>query len=372
MVLVGTRTLRAEFLVKSHKENLPGYLGTIEKQVEQQQLEVITGEGRLSAKRFAKVFEKASMFSAEVMVEGLQLGKTESINGQAITFDEELLIARDKLVFAYKPVHEKLRELASKELEFIPARLLMNFCKAYFQFEDVYLLHKEIHAVEALQPLAICILSLEPLAESREKEGRLAWPRVQHQRTVTLRALEGYCKALGDLSAYVLSSLQRELSPDPRLLMLLEYVHAQSQEPDGATYFLSGISATPEVAFPDAGASGSASMAQGLASFRSKEKGAAAPKSGMALQAYSFRLLGPLTPVQTGPVTQAQARALHHAKAVLQAFDDVKDYLFSLKSKLEYIDPHLDRNPELHTVLSAYESSFKKAKRLFLEPGNLV
>ena len=30
--------------------------------------EVVTGEGRLSAKRFAKVFEKASMFSAEVMV----------------------------------------------------------------------------------------------------------------------------------------------------------------------------------------------------------------------------------------------------------------------------------------------------------------
>ena len=30
----------AESKVKSHKENLPGYLGTIEKQVEQQQLEV--------------------------------------------------------------------------------------------------------------------------------------------------------------------------------------------------------------------------------------------------------------------------------------------------------------------------------------------
>jgi hypothetical protein len=371
MVLVGTRTLRAEYLVKAHKENLPGYLGTIEKQVDQQQLEVVTGEGRLSAKRFAKVFEKASMFSAEVMVEGLQLGKTETVNGQALTFDEELLVARDKLVFAYKPVHEKLRELASKELEIIPARLLVNFCKAYAQFEDVYLVHKEIHAVEALQPLAVCILSLDPLVESREKEGRLAWPRVQHQRTVTLRALEGYCKALGDLSAYVLSSLQRELSPDPRLLMLLEYVHAQSQEPNAQTYFLSGISATPEVAYPDAGTSGSSSMAQGLASFKNKEKGDAA-KSGMALQAYSFRLLGPLTPVQTGPVTQAQARALHHAKAVLQAFDDVKNYLLSLKTKLEYIDPHLDRNAELHTVLSAYESSFKKAKRLFLEPGNLV
>merc|ERR1719269_482193 len=180
------------------------------------------------------------------MVEALQLEKTETVNGQSLSFDEEVLTARDKLVFAYKPVYERLREIASKELDKLPERPLRTFCTAYADFEDLWLTHKEIHATEALQPLACAILALGPLVESREKEKLLPMPRLQHQRVVTLRALEGFSKALGDLSAYVLSSLQRELSPDPRLLVLLEYVVAQSQEPNAATYFLSGISATPE------------------------------------------------------------------------------------------------------------------------------
>ena len=38
-------------------------------------------------------------------------------------------------------------------------------------------------------------------------------------------------------------------SGHPYTPIFARYVHAQSQEPDGATYFLSGISATPEVLY---------------------------------------------------------------------------------------------------------------------------
>ena len=43
------------------------------------------------------------------------------------------------------------------------------------------------------------------------------------------------------------SSLQRELSPDPRLLVLLEYVVAQSADQSSGQSFLAGLSHTPEV-----------------------------------------------------------------------------------------------------------------------------
>ena len=36
-----------------------------------------------------QVFEQAGLFSVDVMVEALQLEKTETVNGQSLSFDEE-------------------------------------------------------------------------------------------------------------------------------------------------------------------------------------------------------------------------------------------------------------------------------------------
>lgn len=361
-VQVGTRTVRNEFLLKPHQDSLPSTLRKFEEQIREQHLVVEEAKERHVLKRI-NVFENAGLFVVDVMVEGFSLNKTEVVNGMTLTFDDEVLHSRDQLVLAYKPLFEEYRKLCTREVAELSDRLLRRFAAEYAKFEDLWLTHKEIHAVEALQPLANAILTLEPLMTSMEKEKLLPWPRVQHQKVVTLRGLEGYSKALIDLSSYVLSSLNRELSHDPRLLMLLEYICTQSGDPEAKDFFLFGLSGTPEVAFPESTAGAAASLG---GSAGTKQGG-----SGIGLEAYSFRMLGQLVHKGQG-MSSAQSKALSLAKAVLRAFDDVKEFLLSVKPQLECIDANLDRNADLITYLTRYEATVRKARRLLMEPGNLV
>merc|ERR1719401_3101023 len=108
--------------------------------------------------------------------------------------------------------------MRSKEIDDVPTRLIANFARAWTAFESAWLRNREVHAVQALQPLAKAILSLEPLLLSVQKERLLPWPRVKHQKVITLKCLEGFIQSLADLSATVLPSLSRELNHDPRLL----------------------------------------------------------------------------------------------------------------------------------------------------------
>merc|ERR1712151_661276 len=123
----------------------------------------------------------------------------------------DVLVYRDNLVMAYKPLVAKIRMLHSREIDELPQRMVSNFARAWTAFESSWLRNCEIHAVEALQPLAKAILALEPLLNSAEKERLLPWPRVQHQKVVTHKCLEGFVHALSELASSVLPSLQREL-----------------------------------------------------------------------------------------------------------------------------------------------------------------
>ena len=67
------------------------------------------------------------------------------------------------------------------------------------------------------------ILSLEPFLHAREKEKLMAHPRVNAQREISYRCLIGYIQSLGGLSSVCLSSVKRELCPDPRLLSLASF-----------------------------------------------------------------------------------------------------------------------------------------------------
>merc|ERR1719473_1715485 len=185
------------------------------------------------------------LFPPLVFVKALELGKTEVLNGMHLPYDGEVLVLRDQLLLAYKAlVSSWVRKIMAKETEAIPERLLQGFTEAWMTWEAVWLQNREYHATEALQPLANAIIALEPLLLSKEKERLLPWPRVRHQRTVTLRCLEGFMRALGDLAAPVLSSLHREQDHDARLLMLMDHVVISSRKKDepqeGDIWFLPG------------------------------------------------------------------------------------------------------------------------------------
>merc|ERR1712217_1019251 len=65
-------------------------------------------------------------------------------------------------------------------------------------------------------------------------------------------------------------------------------------------------------------------------------------------------------------------KAALHAAELLGAFEAIKDVLLMLKAQLEHIDPALDRDEAFVKHFQRFERSFKKAKRLFLEPNNLA
>lgn len=384
---LGVRSLREEYSKPVHRNDIPRNLELIEERLEKDDQNdlVVASEERVEIPRFHHLFQGGEMFPPPVFVAALELGTAETLNGRQMLYDADVLTYRDNLVMLYKPLVAKIRQLHSKEIEELPHRAVINFTRAWTAFESAWLRSREAHAVEALQPLAKAILSLEPLLNSVEKERLLPWPRVQHQKVVTLKCLEGFIHALSDLAASVLPSLQRELDHDTKLLLLMDHVLSVHGD-KSVKHCLEGVSSTPEVSFPDH-QSQHAPHASGAAS----RDGA----KGMTLDAYAFKLLGGsvarIDPKASqisleataggrgGPVAangfkenEFSRRAATHAAELLSTFEAVKDVLLALKSTLERIDPALDKDEVFVGYLQRFERAFRRAKRLFLEPDNLA
>lgn len=68
---------------------------------------------------------------------------------------------------------------------------------------------------------------------------------------ISYRCLIGFIQSLGNLSAQCLSSLKRELQPDPRLFLLLDYVVQNANPKSDEEYCLKNICETPDIYFQD-------------------------------------------------------------------------------------------------------------------------
>jgi len=248
---LGVKSLRHEYLKLTSRSVLEQNLQLIEEQWRLTWPEAAPSPA-LPVERELPRFKHAygeALLPLHVFTSALELEKAEILNGQALAFDVQVLMLRDNLVAAYKPLCQKVRMVVAKEIEACPRRVVLSFVSAWFAWESAWLRNREIHAVEALQPLAKAILSLEPLLISVRKERLLPWPRVQHQKVVTLKCLEGFMCSLAELAGSVLPSLQRDVDHDPRLLLLME--HVLKLRGDVFKSCLDGVSQTPEVTFPD-------------------------------------------------------------------------------------------------------------------------
>jgi len=385
-----------------HRSDIPRNLKLIENSigVESHTIEPVASAERLDLPRFQYLFRGGELLPPAVFIAALEMGNTETLNGKQMPFDTDVLILRDNLVAAYKPMVALCRRLLTKEIETLPPRAILNFTRAWTAWESAWLRNREVHAIESLQPLAKAILSLEPLLLSHEKERLLPWPRVQHQKVVTLKCLEGFVHSLAELAACVLPSLQRELAHDTRLLLLMDHVLSLNGD-KSVNSCLSGLSSTPEVSFPDHQGRGAPPSPTVMRDMQLSGNGNG---NGMALDTYAFKLLGAsVGDAKAASKQRAQMEwsakvgrtgstnlgggatkmpiikqsDLHHksqahAAELLTAFECVKDVLLSLKSTLEYIDPALDKDEVFVAHLQRFERAFKRAKRLFLEPDNLA
>merc|ERR1719265_479637 len=365
--------------------------------MEQHSAEPVASAERLDLPRFQHLFNGGELLPPAVFIAALELSNAETINGRQMPYDSEVLVLRDNLVAAYKPTIAAVRRLLAKEVEDFPPRVVVNFTRAWTAWESAWLRNREVHAVEALQPLAKAILSLEPLLLSHEKEKLLPWPRVQHQKVVTLKCLEGFVHSLAELASCVLPSLHRELAHDTRLLLLMDHVLSLGGDQATVNSCLAGLSATPQVSFPDHQARPDPTAVKDMSM-------SGQPDGAMALDTYAFKLLGASVGDSKAAARQRDDRAaranggaqaskkslesqakmpipkeshLHkkaqvHAAELLTAFECVKDVLLSLKSTLEYIDPALDKDEVFVEHLQRFERAFKRSKRLFLEPDNLA
>ncbi|CAD7961439.1 unnamed protein product [Amoebophrya sp. A25] len=333
-----TRALRSEFLQPGHKEGLPDFLRIIEEYATTR-IENCPQPPphRKTAVRFAhELFAHGELLPSGVFIAALQMANSEKLNGVNMDFSQACLLARDDFVLAWKPLLPKLRMLIAKEAQEIPEHLIRTFISTWFTWEGIWLNDKEDHAVEALQPLAKTILSLSPFLESRKKERLHPYPRVLAQRQISYRALIGFIQSLSALSTQCLSSLSREPAPDPRLFLLMDYLLQKSgQAAADGTFCVEGMSETPDIYFVDDG-------------------------NNIKLSAYAFRFEG-----QKGVVARSTE--------LLSAFEDVKTTLLAVQAgDLMKLNPALDQHPTLTETMLHFEKTFKKCKRLFLEPDNLI
>ncbi|CAE7912684.1 unnamed protein product [Symbiodinium sp. KB8] len=321
---LGVRALREDYCKPSNRAEIPRNLNAISEALEVGKFERVASQEREDFPRFRYLFESGELLPPAVFMQALELGAYETINGAQLLFDPEVLVLRDNLVISYKALVAKIRQKASKEIDRLPDAMIRKFASAWHAWESAWLRNREVHAVEALQPSVKAILALEPLIISAEKERLLPWPRVQHQKAITLKCLEGFVHAFGELAASVLPSNKREKDHDARLLLLMDHVLSlRGEKLKTQPYLLEKLSSAPNVVFPDHQVT--ANEASTLLGSH-----ALAPRDGQGvpLESYAFKLLG-----TSGDANQGNARgdlaqkAADHANELLSAFEGLKDML---------------------------------------------
>lgn len=164
------------------------------------------------------------LFPVSVFLEALKLQSSYYINGKLYHFEQLVLSKRDSLIRAYNSIAPRIRDLLSKRTNSCPKQLVVSFMIAWAEYEEVWVVAKEAHSVDSLQPLSESIHCLLPLRISQARELELPWPHLKHQMLVTLRALDCFLRSISTLTAYAASTLEAEGHHDPRLLVLAESV----------------------------------------------------------------------------------------------------------------------------------------------------
>jgi len=363
---------RADRMSYLHASHLPAYLKAVEEQMEVLDLQLPPFPWRVGSPamdRFPEYFradpaglaqskvltestlaaatiipaDKAALpplFPPPLFLEALRLETTETLTSQVFRFHPSLLRARDVLVYRYKALHPHLRNLLSKQRAALPRAAVEAFYNAWKEFEQKFLEEKETHAVEALMPLADCLLQLEPLLVSKKKEAILPWPRVQHQRISTLRCLEGFCKTVEVLVVYILgtSKGKQPTDQDPKLIVMTEAIvqHAKRVETEGAG--------------PHGSPSADATSSSDAASYADIIK----------MPADRLKMLA------------ENPKSLALAEEMVRVFNLLINHFLACRDQLEKMNPNLEQNEDLVRVLRRYHVTFAKCQRSFLEPFNLV
>eukprot|EP00388_Colpodella_angusta_P012547 GDKJ01031812.1.p1 GENE.GDKJ01031812.1~~GDKJ01031812.1.p1 ORF type:complete len:677 (-),score=140.14 GDKJ01031812.1:137-2167(-) len=164
------------------------------------------------------------LFPVSVFLEALKLQASYYINGKLYHYEPLVLAKRDSLIRAYNAIAPRIRDLRAQRTKHCPKQLIVSFMIAWAEYEEVWVVAKEAHSVESLQPLSEAIHSLLPLRLSQAKELELPWPRLKHQMLITLKALDCFLRTISTLTAYAASTLEAEPHHDPRLLVLAEAV----------------------------------------------------------------------------------------------------------------------------------------------------
>eukprot|EP00439_Symbiodinium_sp_Y106_P012858 s6045_g1.t2 len=336
---LGVRALREDYCKPSNRAEIPRNLNAISEALEVGKFERVASQEREDFPRFRTINGAQLLFDPED-------GSLSRLNRRK-RHPWKVLVLRDNLVISYKALVAKIRQKASKEIDRLPDAMLRKFASAWHAWESAWLRNREVHA-----------------------ERLLPWPRVQHQKAITLKCLEGFVHAFGELAASVLPSNKREKDHDARLLLLMDHV-LSLRGPGGEKlktnsparpYLLEKLSSAPNVLFPDHQVT--ANEASTLLGSH-----ALAPRDGQGvpLESYAFKLLG-----TSGEANQANARgegnarggdlaqkAADHANELLSAFESLQDMLMSLKSTLEHIDPALDKD-DAFTVTSGFPDDVVK------------
>lgn len=307
--------------------------------------------------------------------DALTQGKSRQVNGEELSFDGEVHRLRDELILATKPVFEDVRKVQSGEQGDMNVELLRLFAVRWFEWERAYLDNLETHAIYALQPLGKVLLALEPVIRSIRKQAIVPAPRHLVQMGLTLQCLTSFLNAVADLSSVVLSSLKRDMHHDVRLLVLADQIiHAHGRagedplaDVEDEVRVCDGLRLTPNVCFA------ATEDVKVCCCTRVTCKCVQCSRvhdseqikyafQGLSVEGYAFRMLGSAPP----------RKAREQLTAVLDAVHLLVLFFRDLHGQLNFMSPQLDKNDELVGLLLFFEKSWKTARRIFLEPDNLV
>ncbi|KAF4669938.1 hypothetical protein FOZ61_002499 [Perkinsus olseni] len=423
--------LRRELGESKHLDSLEESLINLERYVIDQNVPLETSPaftGRDSIPlRFKALFsenapDQPRLLVPDVLRAAIAMEDSEVINGLVQSRDPQLLLLRNRLLVKYNEVRGPLAAYVSGNTSKIAVKCISEMWQAWVEFEKTWLYEEESHIVASFQPLVDVLLAVEPFLRSRGRERVLPHPRSEKQKVNSVMMLEAICSALPRLTAVLVPAVDRCLIFDPVLLLLAEHVQGRlrgtitpaDQDEIRLAHTIAEECCDVAVAPLDRPMStGSVWSQSGQPAFIAKAlccsplmspqdsrlvtslaglsqadftqlRSAGVDLIGCcrkrsALEEYALKAVGHIasrgTQGKRGSLAQSSVgahRADNLTAGLLRRFDQLLDVLLSMKSTLEHIPTDLSTHPRLPAAVVAFNTAYKRAARLYMEPDNLL